>query len=144
VSYSMIPLVVTIEALALLLSWTALAARRLPRPVRPLIALLGHSGAWGVWALILVLRGPGWMAGLAAMVMVVSGAVMAITIHLVTREEEDGGGGGDTGGGPGPEPEAPRDGGGDTEPPWWPEFERELADYAAQRERDRRRQPVEC
>jgi hypothetical protein len=84
------------------------------------------------------------MVALTSVCIALGSAAMALAIHFVTREEEDGGGGGDVGGGPGPEPEAPRDGGGDLEPPWWPEFERQLTSYVAHQERDRPAQPVEC
>jgi hypothetical protein len=144
VSYSMILFVAAVEALTLLVLWTALAGRRVPRLARPLVACAGVAAAYGTWATVLLARGPAWMVALTSTFIGLGSAAMAIAIHLVTREEEDGGGGGDVGGGPGPEPEAPRDGGGDIEPPWWPEFERQLAGYTARHERDRHRQPVEC
>jgi hypothetical protein len=144
VSYSMILFVAAVEALTLLVLWTAVAGRRVPRLARPFVACAGVAAAYGAWAMVLLVRGPSWMVALTSLCIALGSAAMALAIHFVTREEEDGGGGGDVGGGPGPEPAAPRDGGGDLEPPWWPEFERQLASYAADQERERPAQPVEC
>lgn len=131
----MILLVAAVEALTLLLLWTALAGRRVPRLARPLVACVGVAAAYGAWAMVLLVRGPSWMVALTSACIAFGSAAMALALHAVTREEEDGGGGGDVGGGPGPEPEPPGDGGGDIEPPWWPEFERQLASYVARTER---------
>ena len=132
----MILFVAAVEALTLLVLWTALAGRRVPRLARPFVACGGVSGAFGAWIAVLVVRGPSWMVAVTAGFIALSSAAMALAIHVVTREEEDGGGGGDVGGGRGPVPEPPRDGGGDLEPTWWPEFERQLTSYLASHERE--------
>jgi hypothetical protein len=81
-----------------------------------------------------------WMMAFTVSVFAVSSVAMAVSIYLATYEEEERHDGG-AGGAPSPGPEPP-DGGGDGEPTWWPEFERQLAAYAARR--DRERQPVDC
>jgi hypothetical protein len=77
---------------------------------------------------------------LTVSVFAVSTFAMAVAIYLATCEEEERHDGG-AGGAPSLSPRAP-DGGGDDEPLWWPEFERQMAAYAARR--DRERQPVDC
>jgi hypothetical protein len=129
--------VVAAEALALVLLWTALRVS-MWRLARPLVACCGLSSAWGTWVLA-VLRGPASIIALTSAVFAVGSVATAIAIHLATcdTEEHDDEG---TGGAPSIGPEAPIGGGGNDEPPWWPEFERQLTEYAAQRERER--QPV--
>jgi len=131
--------VVAFEALNLAWLWIALRAR-IPRVARPLVACSGLSGAWGAWILVMVVHGPAWMMAFTVSVFALSSLAMGVAIHLATYEEEDRHDGG-AGGAPRLGPEAP-DGGGKDEPVWWPEFERQVADYAARR--DRERQPVEC
>jgi hypothetical protein len=80
------------------------------------------------------------MMALTVSVFALSSLAMGVAIHLATYEEEDRHDGG-AGGARSLSPEAP-DGGGNAEPLWWPEFERQLAAYAARR--DRERQPVNC
>jgi hypothetical protein len=133
-TYPIVLCVVAAEALALLLLWTALRVS-MWRLARPLVACCGLSSAWGAWVLA-VLRGPASMIALTSAVFAIGSVVTAITIHLATCDTEDHDDGG-TGGAPRSRPEAPDGGGGDGEPLWWPEFERELAAYAAQRERQR-------
>jgi hypothetical protein len=136
-SYPIVLCVVAVEALNVLLLWIALRAR-ISRVARPLIACSALSGAWGAWVLIIVVHGPVSMMALTVSVFALSSVAMGVAIHLATYEEEDGHDGG-AGGAPGLGPEAP-DGGGDDEPLWWPEFERQVAAYAARR--DREHQPV--
>jgi hypothetical protein len=138
-SYSIVLCVVAVEALNLVLLSIALRAR-ISRVARPLVACCGLSGAWGAWVLIVVVHGPAWMMALTLSVFGLSSAALGIAIHLATYEEEDRRDGG-AGGAPGLGPEAP-DGGGGDEPLWWPEFERQLAAYAARP--DRERLPVDC
>jgi hypothetical protein len=73
-----------------------------------------------------------WFAFVAAVLIVIAVVVAAKKSH-----PHDGGGSADEGdGGLGSRPPVrPVDGGGPVEPAWWPEFERELARYTAQRER---------
>lgn len=138
-SYPIVLCVVAVEALNLVLLWIALRVR-MSRVARPLVACSGLSGAWGAWVLVIVVHGPVWMMALTVSVFALSSVAMGVAIHLATYEEEDRHDGG-AGGAPSLSPEAP-DGGGDDEPLWWPEFERQLAAYAARL--DRERQPVDC
>ena len=132
--------VVATDALALFLLWIALRVS-MPRLARPFVASAGLSAAWGAWVLVVVLHGPASMIALTLCAFAIASVATAISIHLATRDEEKRDGG-DMGGGTDSVPQAPQGGGGNTEPPWWPEFERQVADYAA--ERERRRQPVKC
>jgi hypothetical protein len=91
-----------------------------------------------------VVRAPWWMMALTAGFILLSSAALGVAIHLATREDGADTGGGDVGGGPGLGRGSPGGGGGDVEPEWWPEFERQLAGYAAEQESARTRQPVEC
>lgn len=138
-SYPIFLCVVAVEALNLGLLWIALRMR-LSRAARPLVACFGLSGAWGAWILVIVIHGPIWMMAFTGTVFALSSVAMGVAIHLATCEEEDhdDGGAGRT---PSVSPEAPG-GGGDEEPAWWPEFEREIAAYAAAR-RDREGEPVD-
>jgi hypothetical protein len=137
-SYPIVFCVVAVEALNLVLLWIALRVR-MSRVARPLVACSGLSGAWGAWVLVIVVHGPVWMMALTVSVFALSSVAMGVAIHLATYEEEDRHDGG-AGGAPSLSPEAP-DGGGDDEPLWWPEFERQLAAYATRR--DRERHPVD-
>jgi Ni/Fe-hydrogenase subunit HybB-like protein len=137
-SYPIVLSVVAVEALNLVLLWIALRAR-ISRLARPLVACSGLSGAFGAWVLVVVVHGPMWMMAFTGSVFVLSSVAMGIAIHLATCEEDRQDGG--TGGAPSLTPEAP-DGGGDDEPLWWPEFERQVAAYAARR--SRQRQSVDC
>jgi hypothetical protein len=75
-------------------------------------------------------------AGLAITVIASTTALVGLVV-LVLRAIDGESGGSDPGGGGGgndrPRPRPDRDGG----PAWWPEFERELDRYAADRQRDR-------
>lgn len=138
-SYPIVLSVVAVETLNLVLLWIALRAH-ISRVARPLVACSGLSSAWGAWVLVMVVHGPVWMTALTVSVFALSSVAMGVAIHLATYEEEDGHDGG-AGGAPGQSADTP-DGGGDDTPLWWPEFERQVAAYAARR--DRERQPVDC
>jgi hypothetical protein len=85
-----------------------------------------------VTAVLAAMR-PGWTIFLGESVIVVSIAVIVVTLQLWTHEAEIGGCGpghqGDYGGGGRRRrrPDAPQHGGGGSDPSWWPEFERQLA-----------------
>ena len=138
-SYAIVLFIVAVEAVNLALLWLALRLS-ISRVTRPLLASFGLSGAWGAWVLVIVVHGPVGMMAFTGLVFALSSVAMGVAIHLATCEEEDRHDGG-AGGAPSVSPEAP-DGGGDVEPLWWPEFERQVAAYAARR--DRVRQPVDC
>jgi hypothetical protein len=140
-SYPIVLCVMAVEALNLALLWFALRVS-ISRVARPLVACAGLSGAWGAWILVIVVHGPMWMMALTGSVFALSSVAMGVALHIATREEQDQDDGGEGGGGvPSLGPEGPGDGGND-EPLWWPEFERQLAVYAARR--DREHQPVDC
>ena len=110
-----------------------------------MIATFACMSAWLLTAVLVALGAPGWAVLLGYAVMVVSIVVTTVTVHLWTQERhggEDGPGrSGDQGGG-GPRrrrPDAPPRGGGGGDPTWWPEFERRLASYVAEREEPLRR-----
>jgi hypothetical protein len=78
-------------------------------------------------------------------VIVVSIFVVIATLHLWTQADDGGETQpehrGDEGGG-GPRrhrPDAPQHGGGGSDSSWWPDFERQLALYVAERERAKQR-----
>jgi hypothetical protein len=133
VSYLIVLLVLAVEALNLVLLWVALRGS-MPRWVRPVVASVGLSGAWGAWILALVIPPPGWLMALTVTVFAVSSVAMGISIHLATVEEEDRHEGGGPSA-PAPSPESP-DGGPNDEPLWWPDFERQVAAYAEQHDRE--------
>jgi hypothetical protein len=132
-SYPIVLCVLAVEALNLVALWAGLRLS-ISRVARPLVAGAGLSGAWGAWILTLVLRGPPSMLGLTGAVLALSSVGMGIAIYLATMEEPKGGE--EDGGAPiataeGPSPD------GSGEPVWWPEFQSQLADYAARQDRER-------
>jgi hypothetical protein len=137
VSYLIVLCVAAVEALNLVLLWIALRVS-ISRVARPFVACCGLSGAWGAWILVLALHAPPWMMALTGSVLAVSSVAMGLAIRLAILEEEDPHDGG-AGGALTVSPQAP-DGGGGDEPLWWPDFQRQMAAYAARR--DRERQPV--
>lgn len=140
VSYLIVILVVAVEALNLVLLWTALRAN-IARAVRPLVAGGGLSGAWGAWILVFVLHAPLDMLILTGVVFGISSVVMGIAIHLATVEPDDGQRGGG-GGAPTVSPEGPS-GGEDDDLAWWPEFQRDVAAYVADQDREHEREDRE-
>jgi hypothetical protein len=95
------------------------------------MTILGAAVAFGHWALgsRVPTSSVNWVTVIAVITSIVILAAVAITVasRRATRrrgdDDTDFGGGGGGGG-----PDAPRDPGGD--PAWWPEFERQFADYA--------------
>lgn len=113
----------------------AVASPRVSHLARLLISALAFTCAWLVTAVLAAMRAPGWTICLGGSVIVVSIAVIVVTLLLWTQEGEVGDSGpghqGDYGGG-GPRrrrPDAPQPGGGGSDPSWWPEFDRQLAFY---------------
>ncbi len=109
---------------------------------RLLISALAFTCAWLVTAVLAVMRAPGWTIFVGGSVIVVSIAVIVVTLQVWTQEGEVGDSGpghqGDYGGG-GPRrrrPDAPQHGGGG-DPSWWPQFERQLAFYLEEGETKR-------
>ena len=120
----------------------AAANRKVSHLARPVIATLAFACAWLAAAGFDAAGVRGWTIFLAAAVIVVSIGVLTATLHLWAQ----GGDGGDIGpghrgahGGGGPRrrrPDAPPPGGGSA-PSWWPDFERQLAVYVAERESEK-------
>jgi hypothetical protein len=107
------------------------------------VALTAFASAWGLCYLMLRLRFPTWatVPGTAA---VLISMVLVVAVAQISLREDAGGEGteGDDGGGGMQPPDRPIDRGGPAEPSWWPEFERDLADYLVERERAQWKNPV--
>ena len=118
------------------------ASSRVSPLARPVIATFAFACAWLVTAASEAMRAPGWTIVLGGTVLVVSIVLISATLHIWTQRGdggESGPGQGDDKGGGGPgrrRPDAPQHGGGGGDPSWWTEFERQLALYVDERERD--------
>ena len=86
----------------------AMANRKLSPLARPVIATFAFACAWLLAAGSDAMGDRGWTIFLAAAVIVVSLAVITTTLHRWTQCGDD--------------------------PSWWPDFERQFADYVADRE----------
>ena len=129
--------------LAILLALVAaVASARISELARALIATSAFGCAWLLTAVFDALGAAGWTTLTGGGVMVVCIVVLTVTVHLWTQggdggEPGSGQRGNDGEGGPGRgRPDAPHHGGGGNDPAWWPEFERQLALYVAERERE--------
>jgi hypothetical protein len=115
----------------------AVAKGRTSALPRLLIAVFAFMCAWLLAAELGALGAPGWTMFMGGAVIVVSIAVMLGAVHVWSQVgeggESEGEHRGDDGEG-GPRPDAPEPGGGGNDPRWWPEFERQLAFYTAERE----------
>ena len=137
------------DAVLLVALAVAVASRSVSQLARPVIATFAFVCAWLLAAGFEAMGVRGFTTFLGAGVIVVSLVVITATLHRWTQ----GGDGGDTGpghqdaqGGGGPRrrwPDTPQHGGGGA-PSWWPDFERQFADYVAEREpiRSARRVPA--
>jgi hypothetical protein len=131
------------DVVILLALAVVVAGRRVSQLARPVIATFAFACAWLLAAGFDAMGFRGWTMFLAGAVIVVSIGVITATLHVWTQ----GGDGGDIGpghrgahggGGPGRHrPDAPQPGGGGSAPSWWPDFERQLADYVTELERSR-------
>jgi hypothetical protein len=97
---------------------------------RPLAAALSLVALWFLAMVLEALRMPDWVLAVNAGLLLVSLIVLISSLHQATREEfrPDGDEGLSASG-----PDVPGSGGGD-DPSWWPELERELAQYLAAHE----------
>jgi hypothetical protein len=113
-----------------------------------MIAAFAFVCAWLITAALDAMRAPEWTMVTGGAVIMVSILAVIAALQLWTQT-------GDAGeteparrtdegeGGPRPHrPDAPKPGGGGSDPSWWPEFERRLALYVAERERENRRPAV--
>lgn len=99
---------------------------------RPLVAALSLVGLWFLAMVLEALGAPVWALLVNGGLLLVNVIALTAAIHQVTLEQERGDG---DGGGPSYGPDVPHSGGGG-EPSWWPELERELAQYLAAHEQD--------
>jgi hypothetical protein len=126
----------------------AVVSPRLSLLARALVATLAFACAWLLSAVLAALRAPVWATAMGCALIVISIVVITVTIHLWAQAGvggEHGRGQQDDEGKGGPRrrrPDAPQPGGGGTEPSWWPEFERQLAFYVAEGEREKRQPAV--
>lgn len=141
-------LAVFADVLILLTLAAAVASPRVSQLARPVISTFAFAFAWLLTAALAALRAPGWTMLTGGVVVVVSIVVSTVTIHLWTQRDDGGEAGpgqraNDGGGGPRRRrPDPPQPGGGGHDPHWWPEFERQLAFYTAERESEKRRAPL--
>lgn len=104
---------------------------------RLVIATFAFACAWLMTAVVDAIRAPGWTVLLGGSDIVLSIVLLTAALHRWTREPDGSEQGPHDGGGwdgPRPRPDAPQHGGGDNDLSWWPEFERQLASYVAERE----------
>jgi hypothetical protein len=122
----------------LLVLAAAVASPRVSSLARPVIATLAFACAWLATAVFDAMRAPGWTIVLGGAVIVVSIVLITASLHMWTQETDGSESGpghrcDHGGGGPGRRrPDAPRHGGGGSDPSWWPEFDRQLALYVAE------------
>lgn len=130
------------DAALMLTLWVVVVARLGPPAVRWALALLSFGSAWTLCFLLSTLHAAAWMTFSSAAAMLTSIILLGAAAQTCFPRDGGGGGGEDGDGGLGRRPpDRPLDGGGPSGPSWWPEFERDLARYTAERERPRR-EPV--
>jgi hypothetical protein len=117
--------------------WLVLVAGWAPLRARYPLAL-GSCGCALLLALLMAESGtPSWRGLPSTLAIVISLVLLVVAAQRSMPSDSDGGGSdsdGDGGLGRRP-PDRPPGGGGSADPDWWPEFERGLARYTAQRER---------
>jgi hypothetical protein len=134
-------MIVSADVVILVALAAAVGSQRVSQLARLVIATFAFTCAWLVAGGLDTMRVPGWTVILSGAVIVVSVGAITATLHVWTQ----GGDAGDTrpghrddhgGGGPRRRsPDAPQHGGGGSARSWWPDFERQLALYVAERER---------
>lgn len=137
---SLATLAAIVTALVTVALWATVVVGRVPRATRMPLALCSFISAWGLCFLLIKLHFPGW-TWFAATLAVITSIVVLIAAAQFSLPRDAGEGSGDEGDGGSPlrrPPEPPTDGGGPADPSWWPEFERDLALYMAERERGKR------
>jgi hypothetical protein len=107
--------------------------------IRPLLALLSLVALWFLAMVLEALGVSAWAMAMIGGLLLVNVVVLIAMIHRVTLEQDGRDG---KGGLPPHHPDVPQSGGGD-QLGWWPELERELAEYLADQEQnDRQPQPA--
>ena len=123
----------------LLSAWAVVLSGRAPRQAHLPLGLIAFADAWALCLFLSRSEAPRWTSWAAALAVLISIVVIVVAAQRSVPREGGGGDADDGDGGLGKRPpDGPIDGGSPTEPAWWPEFERELARYTAQRERARR------
>ena len=108
----------------------------------PRLGTVAFACAWILSGALDALHAPGWTLFVGGSMIVAASAVVSVSLHLTAPPPNgDGRGPGhwgeDGGRGPGgPSPQDPQ-GGGDSEPRWWPQIECEFAGYVARQDRER-------
>lgn len=124
---------VALDAFALLLAGWVLGCRGAARWQRCVAAFA--SLAFAVTSPVLMPAGsaPEWTRIVAVCAMFLAFWAVAAVVSAIGGTPDDDGSGGLTGGDWDPSsPEAPPGGTDDSDPDWWPEFERDFANYVAQ------------
>jgi hypothetical protein len=126
----------------LLVPAAAIASPRVSQLARLQIATVAFACAWPIAAAFDALRAPRGAILMGGAVIVESVVIVVATLHRWARprdpDETQSEGRGDEGGS-GPRrhrPDGPQPEGSASDPSWWPEFERMLALYVAERERE--------
>lgn len=137
---TLVPLVAAVVTVAL---WVVVLLRLAHRAARLPLALTAFASAWSTCFVLLKTQAPHWTI-LPGAALVLGGIVVVVVAGQTSLPHDAGDDGSDDGGtgggGPGRRPPDRPTGGGDpAEPSWWPQFERDLARYVAQREHDERR-----
>lgn len=133
---SLIALILQLVALALC-GLTRAIPRRLPVP-RAVSALAAFAAGWMSLFLVATKHGPAWMVASGAVCVALSLAATVMAFMPEPGQDPPA-----EGGGPGYRPQVPPPDGpyepdpGSGDPQWWPQFERELADYVAAQQRAR-------
>lgn len=123
---------------------TLVAAVVIPRRsplARLVMATFAFAVAWLLTAVCDAMGTPAWTMIVGGTVVLMSIAMVIASLHLWTnagvggdrqseRRNDEGGGGAPHW------PDAPSHGGGGSDPSWWPEFERQLAEYVGKSERE--------
>lgn len=125
------------DALVMVALWIAVVVRRIPRPARLPLALMSFGSAWVLCFMLARLHFAKWTWLGGSVAILISIVLLIVAAQLSLPSDSGGGGGGEDGEGGSKlrPPDPPHDGGAPAEPSWWPEFEHDLARYAAERDR---------
>lgn len=124
---------IALDAFALLVGGWALGCRGAPRWRRGAAAFASLAFALTSPGLMAASSAPEWTRIIAVCAMFLAFCAVASVVSPISGPSDDDGSGGLTGGDWDPRsPETPPGGTDDSDPDWWPEFEREFANYVAQ------------
>lgn len=124
------------DGVALVALWAAVPLRWVPRRARIPLAVAAFVCAWTLSYVLIKLQFPKWTALLAAAAVFISLVLLVVAAQMSLPQDDGGDDRDDDGGGlDKPPPDRPIDGGDPADPAWWPDFERDLARYQAERTR---------